>query len=150
MLDCNSLLSFLTFSTPLLFKNFCERGGRVWLGSARLYMLGPPRRVSVHATHQMLWSVICVMFWWEAWVLFTSLYICDLQGGFWVLSRTLMLDSKESLQRRAGLVWAWLLRMVWEGEMGGWRRNRFEITWNVSVHVEGFLEATKGRFHISV
>lgn len=59
------------------------------------------RCVSVHATHQMLWSVICVMFWWEAWVLFASLHICDLQEGggmgrFECCLAILMLDSKES------------------------------------------------------
>lgn len=75
---------------------------RMSLSEARLYILSPPCCVLVHTTHQMLWCVICVMFWWEAGVLFTPLYICDLWvvgwGGFWVLSRS----QKEWFQRKAG------------------------------------------------
>lgn len=94
----------VTLPTPLSSKNFYERGGRVGPGSA-----------------STLWSVICVVFWWEAWVS-TSLYACDLQGG----SERWMPDSKESLQE--------------EGRVGKEGQN----------NMGSLLEFNKRRFHISV
>lgn len=89
------------------------------------------------------------MFWWEVWVLFTSLCICDLQEGFWVLSRALMPDPKESLQRRAGFgmsfqgqsgksgVW-WKSKAERSGRRDG--GERLKSTWNVCVQVKRILE----------
>lgn len=36
------------------------------------------------------------------------------------------------------------------GKWEEWRRKRLKITWNVSIQVQGILEATKGRIHVSV
>lgn len=93
----------------------------------------------------MLWSVICVMFWrWEAWVLFTSLHICDLPGGsecrltLWSWTQRDhfrgALDLNLCFKDSRGITVAWRIS---EGETGR------EISWSVSGQVEGDLRANQ-------
>lgn len=70
--DHSVVLGFVAFPLLLLPRTLVIQKGE--FGDAALSP-ALPRRVSVHATRQMSGSVICVMFWWEAWVLFGSLYI---------------------------------------------------------------------------
>lgn len=86
---------------PSASKNFCERGERVFgVGSARLYTLGPPRRVLVRSADVVVCN-LCHVLVGNVGVVHLPLRLW-FTGGFWVLSRTLMLDSKESLQKRPG------------------------------------------------
>lgn len=134
---------------PYLLSRLCFQvflwTRRMSLSEARLYILSPPRCVLVHTTHQMLWSVICVMFWWEAGVLFTSLYICDLRVVGWggLLSTV---SFSEGMTSEEG----WILceprfqgqsRKNWsvmEKGKENWRIKETELQWMVRFKFMGF------------
>lgn len=85
---CSYLFSFVFYSRCTQTGNTCIDQYKVdFIGWGHSYNFrGEGKRslsLSARRSRQMLWSVICVMFWWEAWVLLTSLYICDLRRGRW-------------------------------------------------------------------
>lgn len=72
---CGRGVLFATFCRPSASRNFCKRRVGVCVHSSHPAMFGcrPLNRCAV--------CNLCHVIWWEAWVSFTSVCICDLESG---------------------------------------------------------------------